>query len=111
MLGTKPNQVGLNLEDLRFIVVTGPDTSGRRQVVADLKETEQLLLDVEEVADTNQQKGVAGESKIVHLIFFRRLKRDRATNLAILPNTALPPNLSHVKGEGERNRNRNSIFR
>ena len=110
MLGSNPNQVGLNLEDLRFIVVTGPDTSGRRQVVTDLKETEQQLLDVEEVADTNQQKGVAGESKIVHLIFFRRLKRDRTSNLAILPNTALPPNLSHVKGEGE-NSYRNSTFR
>ena len=71
MLGTNPNQADLNLEDLRFIVVTGPDTLGRRKVVTNLKETEQQLLDIEEVADTNQQKGVAGESKIVHLIFFQ----------------------------------------
>ena len=32
------------------------------QVVATLKETEQQLLDVEEVAGTNQQKGVTGDN-------------------------------------------------
>ena len=31
------------------------------QVVKTLKETEQQLLDVEEVATTNQQKGVTGD--------------------------------------------------
>ena len=33
-----------------------------KQVVAALKETEQQLLDVEEVATTNQQKGVTGDN-------------------------------------------------
>ena len=61
MLGTNPNQAGLNLEQIRFIVITGPDTLGRRQVVAGLRESEQQLLDVEEVAVTNQQKGVEGD--------------------------------------------------
>ena len=61
MLGTNPNQAGLNLEHLRFIVITGPDTLGRRQVVAGLREGEEQLLDVEEVAATNQQKGVGGD--------------------------------------------------
>ena len=31
----------------------------------------------------------------------RQLKRDRATNLAVFPNTTFPPNFPHVKGEGE----------
>ena len=33
-----------------------------KQVVAALKETEQQLLDVEEVATTNKQKGVTGDN-------------------------------------------------
>ena len=61
MLGTNPNQAGLNLEDLRVIVVTGPDTLGRQQVVTGLRESEQQLLDIEEVAVTNQQEGVGGD--------------------------------------------------
>ena len=54
MQGISPNQAGLNLEHLRVIVVTGPDTLGRRQVVTELKESKQQLLDIEEVAVTNQ---------------------------------------------------------
>ena len=107
MLGTNPNRAGLNLEHLRVIVVTGPDTLGRQQVVTGLRESKQQLLDIEEVAVTNQQKGVAGDgdsdsfAKYCSLLFSRKLKRDRATNLALFPNTTFPPNLPHVKGEGE----------
>ena len=61
LLGTNPNQAGLHLEHLRFIVITGPDTLGRQQVVAGLREGKEQLLDVEEVAVTNQQKGVGGD--------------------------------------------------
>ena len=106
MLGTNPNQAGLNLEDLRVIVVTGPDTLGRQQVVTGLRESEQQLLDIEEVAVTNQQEGVGGDdgdppANHCSLLVSRQLKRDRATNLAVFPNTTFPPNLPHVKGEGE----------
>ena len=106
MLGTNPNQAGLNLEHLRIIVITGPDTLGRRQVVTELKESEQQLLDIEEVAVTNQQKGVGGIglAKYCSLHISRQLKRDRATDLAVFPNTTFPPNLPHVKGEGESER-------
>ena len=38
------------------------DQLEHEQVVATLKETEQQLLDVEEVAGTNQQKGVTGDN-------------------------------------------------
>ena len=38
------------------------DQLEHEQVVATLKETEQQLLDVEEVAVTNQQKGVNGDN-------------------------------------------------
>ena len=62
MLGTNPNPAGLNLEHLRVIVVTGPDTLGRQQVVTGLRESVQQLLDIEEVAVTNQQKGVGGDA-------------------------------------------------
>ena len=65
MLGTNSNQAGLNLEDLRVIVVTGPDTLGRQQVVTGLRESEQQLLDIEEVAVTNQQEGVGGVVQII----------------------------------------------
>jgi len=61
--GQNPGPTGLNLGDLRLIVLTGPDTLGRQQVVATLKETEQQLLDIEEVAGTNQQEGVTGDLK------------------------------------------------
>ena len=61
MLGTNPNQAGLNLEHLRFIVITGPDTLGRQQVVAGLREGKEQLLDVEKVAVTNQQNMVRGD--------------------------------------------------
>jgi len=61
--GQNRGPTGLNLGDLRLIVLTGPDTMGRQQVVAALKQSEQQLLDVEEVAGTNQQKGVTGELK------------------------------------------------
>ena len=105
MLGTNPNPAGLNLEHLRVIVVTGPDTFGRRQVVTELRESNQQLLDIEEVAVTNQQKGVGGDgdylAKYGSLLFSRKLKRDRTTNFAVFPNTTFPPNLPHVKGEGE----------
>ena len=69
MLGTNPNQAGLNLEHLRFIVITGPDTLGRRQVVAGLREGEEQLLDVEEVAGTNQQKGIEGDGDALAIFF------------------------------------------
>ena len=38
------------------------DQLEHEQVVATLKETEQQLLDVEEVAGTNQQRGVTGDN-------------------------------------------------
>ena len=72
-------------------------------MVTGLREIEQQLLDIEEVAVTNQQKGVGGDALAKHcsLPISRQLKRDRATNLAVFPNTTFPPNLPHVKGEGE----------
>ena len=70
MQGISPNQAGLNLEHLRVIVVTGPDTLGRRQVVTELKESKQQLLDIEEVAVTNQQKGIGGDFDALPNHFF-----------------------------------------
>ena len=32
---------------------------------------------------------------------YRQLKRDRATILAVFPNTTIPPDFPYVKGEGE----------
>ena len=66
MLGSNPNQAGLNLEHLRIIVVTGPDTLGRQQVLGGLRESEEQMLDIEEVAVTNQQKGVGGIPLVIY---------------------------------------------